>query len=65
MSNYSFEKLVVRFVKLYQDRRTQVKKSHNETKMALENIDRENAVADGLQKDLHREKQVSLLEDLF
>ncbi|CAK8694749.1 unnamed protein product [Clavelina lepadiformis] len=58
VSNYAYEKLVERFLHLYRDRRQAVKKSHFATRGALENIDRENAIAEALQKDLDREKQV-------
>nr|XP_018669150.1 dynein heavy chain 9, axonemal [Ciona intestinalis] len=56
--NYAFEKLVERFVCVYRDRRKMVQESHESIKGALENIDRENLVAEALQKDLDREKQV-------
>jgi len=58
VSNYAYEKLVERFVNVYHERRQMVKKSHVATRGALENIDRENAVAESLQKDLDREKKV-------
>nr|CAB3238693.1 dynein heavy chain 8, axonemal-like [Phallusia mammillata] len=58
VSNYAYEKLVERFVHLYRERRQAVKQSHLATRGALENIDRENSVAEVLQKDLDREQKV-------
>ena len=58
ISNYAYEKLVERFLYIYNERRLAVNTNHEATKSARENIDQENEIAEALQRDLDREKQV-------
>lgn len=56
--NYAFEKLVQRFVHIFCAKRRSVHECQDVTARALMNIDKENAIAESLQKELDREKQV-------
>nr|XP_039248070.1 LOW QUALITY PROTEIN: dynein beta chain, ciliary-like [Styela clava] len=58
VSNYAFEKLVLRFVSVFRARRLSIHSDQNATAEALLNIDKENAIAESLQRELDREKQV-------